>query len=69
MEKLFDPDGETIPDLVRDGDTPTAEQIAVGKLALDDYYNGTKDADEDGAMVHVYRAMTAIEIRSRKATS
>lgn len=69
MKRLFDPDGEIVSDLVREGDTPTHEQIAVGKMALDDYYNGTKDADEDGAMIHVYRAMTAIEFRSRKATS
>jgi len=66
MKQFFDPDGETVADLVADGDTPTPEQIAVGKLALDDYYNGTKDADEDGAFVHVYRAMSAIERRSER---
>lgn len=63
MTRLYNPDAETIADLIREGDEPTAEQIAVGKLALDDIYNGTKDVDEETSIIHVYRAMTAIERR------
>ena len=66
QNRLFNPNTETIGDLVQDGDTPTHEQIAVGRMALDDYYNGGKDGDENGAIVHVFRAMTAIEHRSAR---
>lgn len=66
MKLLFDPDAELISDLVQEGHAPTIMQIKVGKMALDDFYNGTKDADEEGAIAYVYRAMHAIYLRSRR---
>jgi hypothetical protein len=63
---LFDPDGEIISDLVAEAEPPTLMQVKVGKLALDDFYNGTKDTDEEGCIAYVYRAMLAIDRRSRR---
>ncbi len=61
--KTFDPDCDSIGDLIEGVTPPTAEQIKVGMLALDSYYDGTKDQDFEGSISLVYRAMRALEPR------
>lgn len=64
MRVLFDPDCDDIRDLIATVDQPTDEQIKVGMIALDAYYDGTKDAPIEGSIALVYRAMKALENRS-----
>lgn len=59
--RTFDADSENISDLVAEVPMPSAEQMRVGELALDAFYDGTKDADVQGACAHIYRAMRALE--------
>ena len=66
MVLIFDPDAESISDLAQEAEQPSVAHVAVGKLALDDFYNGTKDADVEGAIAHVYRAMTAFDRRTKR---
>jgi hypothetical protein len=57
-----EPDEEyDIPTLVASVPKPTDEQVRVGVLAIDEYYNGTKDAPFEGSVAYVYRAMKALE--------
>ena len=57
----FNPDSDQLGDLIAKVPQPTPDQIAVGVLALDDYYDGKKDPDLEGSVAHVYRAMKALE--------
>lgn len=61
MTKTFNPDCDSIGDLIEAVPPPTEEQIKVGMLALDTYYEGTKDPDFEGSVALVYRAMKALE--------
>ena len=44
-------------------DEVTDEMIAAGSEAIDDYYNGTKDAPFEGSVAACYRAMRALASR------
>jgi len=59
--RAFDPDSDHLGDLVAPIPQPTPEQIKVGVIAIDEYYNGTKDAPFEGSVALVYRAMKALE--------
>lgn len=61
MSKTFNPDTDNINDLVASIPSPTKEQIEAGKLAIDHYYDGTKDAPFEGSVAMCYRAMRALE--------
>lgn len=61
MPKRFDPECDKISDLVATVAPPTDEQLKVGLAAIDDYYEGTKDAPFEGSVAYVYRAMKALE--------
>lgn len=56
----FDQDSDSIADLINGTPMPTEEQIKVGVLAIDDFYDGAKDADIEGSVANVYRAMRAL---------
>lgn len=60
----FDPDCDDLRELVAPIEQPTGEQIKVGLLALDAYYDGTKDAPVEGSIAYIYRAMKALEIKA-----
>lgn len=60
--RTFDPDADSITDLVAAVPMPTEEQKRVGELALDDYYNGNKTEDVQECCAHVYRAMRALDL-------
>jgi hypothetical protein len=47
----------------------TDEMIAAGSEAIDDYYNGTKDAPFEGSVAACYRAMRALEAAAPPAPS
>jgi hypothetical protein len=57
----FDENSDTIADLIASLAMPTTRQMEVGEMALDDFYNGTKDSDGQGAFAQVYRAMKALD--------
>lgn len=57
----FDPVNDDIRDLVEVVPEPSEQQIAAGVRAIDEYYNGTKDATFEGSVAYVYRAMRALE--------
>lgn len=57
----FDPDCDHIGDLIESIPPPTEQQIKVGMLAIDYYYDGKKDPDFEGSVASVYRAMKALE--------
>lgn len=59
----FDPDSDTIADLVAPIPEPTPEQIEAGRVAVDAYYDGTKDGSWEGSLALAYRAMKALEPR------
>jgi hypothetical protein len=61
MAKNFNPDCDHIGDLIETVQPPTDEQIKVGIMALDYYYEGKKDPDFEGSVALVYRAMRALE--------
>lgn len=61
MAKNFNPDCDHIGDLIETVQQPTDEQIKVGMMALDYYYEGKKDPDFEGSVALVYRAMKALE--------
>lgn len=57
----FDPDNDDIRDLIEVVPEPTEQQIKAGERAIEEYYNGSKDAPFEGSVAYAYRAMRALE--------